>query len=483
MIRPRSDMRPYQVQAAQKIIAIPKLLLAMDMGLGKTTTVSTAIADMYASGEITRRVLVVAPLNVAKNTWHAEIEGWEHLKHLTTSRILGTVKQREKALAVGAQIEIINKENLPWLIEWMKENGGIHSRYDMVVWDESSSLKEGKIRSRSGNASRFGSLVKLVQGIKRVALLSGTPVPEGIEGLWGQMYIIDDGYRLGRYKSHFYQRWFRNISRTPQFPTWQAMPGSADEILKVCDDVIVKLKSADLIDLPARIDISSYIELPEDAMKFYKKFKKDLTIEIDEVNVLAPSAAVLVGKLAQVASGTLYDADKVSHEIHRSKIEALETMVEESTENMLVFYYFKEDLARLKKAFPQAEELSTPGVIQRWNAGKVKLMLAHPGSAAHGLNLQHGGSVCVWFTLPWSLEQYQQANKRLHRSGQRSTVRIYHLLAKGTVDELIYAALLDKAQDSDMFYRDPKTVSAMVAEVMREELPKPRESIFKRKRL
>ena len=443
-------LRAFQTKIAKAIRANYRLLVGMDMGLGKTVTVGTAIGDLFAEGEL-MRVLVVAPLQVAKTTWTQEFAKWDHLGHLRTVQVLGTPKQRLAALATDAQVDVINKENLPWLLEHLKATKDL-DRYDMIVVDESASCKEGKKKTGTGALSRFGVLDVLARRAKRIILLSGTPIPEGIEGLWGQMYLIDQGERLGAYKTNFYNRWFRNVSKSPDYPIWEPMPGSAKEILRVCDDVVIKLKTGDLVELPPRLDLTVYFDLHAGARAAYDAMNRDLAIEIDSMNILAPNNAVKVGKLIQMASGTVYDENQVAHEVHGCKIDALKSLLGECDENVVVWYWFKHDKKRLLEAFPHARVMGDKGVYDDWNAGKVKLMLAHPAADGEGVNFQHGGSLSVWFTMPWSLRMYMQANKRMHRQGQTNTVRIYHLLARKTHDEPLYQALLAKTATSEEFF-------------------------------
>lgn len=441
-MRTRADLRVYQDKLSSQTFDNPKLLLAVDMGLGKTVSVLTAVRDLIDCQEV-QKVLVVGPKRVAQYTWPEEIQAWDHLSVLTHRVIIGTVPQRLQALAAPADIHIINRENFPWLCAQFPAG---KLPYDMIIWDESSSLKEGRKKTGKGALSRFGHLCMVAPNVARIVLLSGTPAPEGIEGLWGQMYVLDGGKRLMPYKTRFLERYFNNRGR--KFPDWHIRNGSYETIMGLCSDLMIGLKSEDVLTLPERLDQIIYVDLPPAATKLYKQMKNDFLAEFADTDVVSKNAAVKLGKLAQMASGAVYDDERKVHPVHDEKIEALKELVEQG-ENLLVFYNYQHDLARLKAAFPDARVLAEDATaMQDWNARKVPMLLAHPASAGHGLNLQHGGRIAVWFSLPWSLEQYEQANKRLHRSGQEMAVIIYHLLARKTVDELLLRTLQAKGQDS-----------------------------------
>jgi len=452
-MRKRQEMRSYQVDVSARAFANPKLLLALDMGLGKTVISLTVVSDLLDLGEV-RKVLVVGPKRVAKFTWPNEIGEWGHLAHLKHSVLIGTPAQRTKAVQSDAEIHIINRENFSWLCEHF---GGALP-YDMVIWDESSSLKEGKRKTGKGLLSRFGWLARVSPRLRRVMLLSGTPAPEGIEGLWGQMYVLDQGKRLGMSKTSFYNQYFNPKQRyaaggSRAFTEYTLRVGSYERIMSTVEDVMIGIKSEDVLKLPPRIDHEILVDLPAAASQAYRKLKREYLLEAGS-GIVAKSAGVLVNKLAQLASGAVYDEDRTVHHFHDAKIEALQELAENG-ERMLVFYNYQHDLARLKAAFPKAVVFADdPKALDRWNAKEIPMLLVHPASAGHGLNFQAGGRVAVWFSLPWSFELYEQANKRLHRSGQTGdNVAIYHILAHKTVDEQILMALRAKAADAGAIVR------------------------------
>ncbi|MBR2215985.1 MAG: DEAD/DEAH box helicase [Selenomonadaceae bacterium] len=388
-----------------------------------------------------KRVLVVAPLRVAATVWTSEAAEWEHLRHLTVVPVLGSLRQRLNALAQEADIYTINRENVDWLVN----HYGRYWPFDMVVLDESSGFKNHL-------SKRFRALRRIRPWIKRLVELTGTPAPNGLMDLWSQIYLLDGGERLGKTIGGYRRRWF-SPGRGNGYAVWEWNPAkdAESEIYEAISDICVSMKAEDYISLPPIIYNTIKIPLPEEARKAYKKLEKELVLAIaEDETITATSAAVLSNKLLQMASGSVYDEKGEAIEIHAAKLEALAEVVEANNNKpLLVFYWFRHDLERLQKQFPEARKLDTVKDIEDWNAGKVKMLLAHPASAGHGLNLQQGGNAIVWFSLTWSLELYQQANKRLHRSGQRNTVVVHHLVAEGTIDQAVLAALSAKKTGQD----------------------------------
>lgn len=441
----RFEPHDYQKTAIDKILTTPRCGLFLDMGLGKTVITLTAINElMYNSFEISR-VLVIAPLRVAEDTWSRESEKWDHLRQLTISKILGTPAQRRAALNAKADVYIINRENVVWLCGELK-----HWRFDMVVIDELSSFKSPK-------AQRFRALRKVIGGSKRVVGLTGTPAPNGLIDLWSEMYLIDGGERLGRTVTGYRERYFVPDKRnqTTVF-TYKPKPEADAAIRAKLADICVSMKAADWLTLPERIDCVTAVKLTPAQRKAYDKFERDMYIEFTEgctnkfVPVSAVSAAALTNKLLQYSNGAMYTESGEYIETGEGKLDALGEIIEAANgAPVLCFYSYKHDLERIKRRFPQAVKLDSPQHITDWNEGKIQLLLAHPAGAGHGLNLQAGGNIIVWFGLTWSLELYQQANARLHRQGQQRAVIVYHILTENTADERVYRSLQDKSAVQD----------------------------------
>lgn len=428
----RHNLHAYQNKAIEFILSERRCMLALEMGLGKTTSTLTAVCDML-DGFVARKVLVVAPLRVANSVWAQETRLWEHLTHLSVSVCTGPLKARREALSLDADIYVINRENIPWLVE----NYGKGWDFDVVVIDESSSFK-------NPSSKRFKALRKMLPKIETMVLLTGTPSPNGLLDMWSQMYLIDYGERLGRTMTGYKQRFFEPDYFGRKF---EIRKGAAEKIHGLLADKIIHMSADDYLDMPARIDLSVEIDIGK-ALGGYQEFERTMLAQLDDdVEVEAMTAAVLANKLMQYANGALYTDDHGSwQETHAAKLDALAEIVEDNTgENMLVAYNYKSDLARLLKRFPQARVLDkSQDTIDAWNRGEIPMLLAHPGSAGHGLNLQKGGALCVWFGLNWSLELYQQFNARLHRQGQTRPVRIVHIVAKDTIDGRVLSVLRDK---------------------------------------
>lgn len=433
----RDQLHDYQNRAVQFIKDTPKCALWLSMGLGKTVSTLTALADLSDSFSI-NKTLIIAPLRVANTTWHKELLSWDHTKHLSYRICTGSTKTRMSQLMLDADIYIINRENIKWLVDFY----GDKWPFDCVVIDESSSFKSSK-------AQRFKALRKVSHKIDYCVELTGTPSPNGLLDVWSQIALLDNGERLGRNMTQFKQRYF-----TSDYMGYKLslIPGADKLIHEKLKDIVLTMKAEDYLDLPDRIDSTVNVEMPPDALKQYSSFEKEFITTIHEDEVCAFNAAALCNKLLQFANGSMYlDETQRYSIIHEAKLDALADLVDDNpSENMLVAYNYKFDLEQIKKRFPDAVVMSKSGEeVDLWNQGKIKMLLAHPASAGHGLNLQHGGSVIVWYGLNWSLEYYQQFNARLHRQGQSLPVRIIHLVTQGTVDEKLMLAIESKAQTQE----------------------------------
>lgn len=430
-MRSLTDLHVYQHKAIDFIKRKKRCLLALSMGLGKTVSTLTAIADLLDSFEI-HRVLIIAPLRVANTVWAKEAADWEQTNHLKISVCTGSERERLSALMRTADIYVINRENIEWLINVQKWN------FDCVVIDESDSFKNHA-------SKRFKALRKVIPDTNFMILLSGTPSPNGLTDLWSQLYLIDFGQRLGRTVSGYRQRFFEQDFFGH---TWTIREGSASKIHALISDKVLSMQAEDYLELPSRIDLIETVELSNKDLRQYQDFENNLFAVLpDGEEIEAMNAAVLAGKLLQYANGAIYtDENHNWSEIHNAKLDALADIIEANEgENILVAYNFKSDLERLQKRFPQGVALDKhPQTVERWQHGEISLMFAHPQSAGHGLNLQAGGCVSVWFGLCWSLGYYQQFNARLHRQGQGRPVRIIHLIAKDTIDERIMEVLAQK---------------------------------------
>ncbi|PHS06386.1 MAG: DEAD/DEAH box helicase [Blastopirellula sp.] len=430
----RDDLHAYQERAVDFIKETPSCALWVDMGLGKTVSTLTAVADLLDSFEV-GRVLVIAPLRVAIHTWPEEIQRWQHTQHLSMNRIAGSPKQRLNVLQNDrSDIHIINRELVPWLVE----QTGKDWPYDMVVIDEASSFKSSK-------AKRFKALRKMLPFISRLIELTGTPASNGLLGVWSQIFLLDRGERLGKTFGGYQRRHF--VSDFHGY-TWTLRKDADDEIYDKLKDVCLTLSAADYLELPERVDTTIAVDIPDAAREQYRQLERDFLLEVgDDEIVEVLHAAALSNKLLQFANGAIYiDEEKNWIEVHDAKLAAMSDLVDETAgQPLLVAYNYKTDLARLLKRFPQAEVIGTnPKTIERWNAGGIPMLLAHPASAGHGLNLQHGGNNVVWFGLNWSLELYLQFNARLDRQGQTKPVVVHHIVSENTIDDTVLAALATK---------------------------------------
>jgi len=443
----RKQMHDYQNRAVDMIEKEPYCALFLSCGLGKTVTTLTAIADLL-EGCVISKVLVIAPKRVAQTTWKDEINNWKHLKGLRLSVIDGTADQRRAAMMVDADIYTISRDSIVWLIQ---EYGGVKLPYDLVVIDELSSFKNHA-------SKRFKALRKVRKFIPRVVALTGTPAPNGLIDLWAQMYLIDEGQRLGksigRYRDEFFTAGSRNgdiiFSYVPKSPAEETEQKISTRISDIC----LSMKAEDFLKMPDRMSLYDYVELPPKAMEAYRTFEREQVLELinSDEPLSAASAAALGNKLQQMAGGQVYDSDRKVIDVHDEKIEKLKEIVEASNgEPVLVAYAFKHEQARIMEALKEFKprKLETAQDIADWNEGKAPLMVAHPASVGHGINIQKGGHILVWFGNTWSLELYQQFNARLYRQGQMKPVMIHHIVAKNTIDEKIIKALEGKKQTQD----------------------------------
>lgn len=423
----------YQQFATDFILNQSICCLMLDMGLGKTVITLTALWQLALDSFDVSRVLVIAPKRVAEDTWPKELAKWEHLTGLTSSLVLGSAAERKAALQRKVFLYIINRENVAWLVK------NHYWDFDMVVIDELSSFKSNK-------AERFKAMKKVRPMITRIVGLTGTPAPNTLLDLWPQMYLMDMGQRLGRFIGGFRDRFFLPDKRNREIIySYKPREGAEDAIYALISDICISMKAADYLDMPERIDNRIEVSMSPKERKLYDDFQKDMVLSIGDEELDAVNAAALSNKLLQMANGAVYGEDKKVIPIHDRKLDALEDLVEAANgKPLLVAYWYKHDLQRIKARFKNARCIDTAKDIDDWNAGKIPLALIHPASAGHGLNLQDGGCTIVWFGLTWSLELYQQLNARLWRQGQKHTVVIHHIITKGTHDEDVMRALENK---------------------------------------
>lgn len=436
----------YQKVAEQWILKNNKCGLFLDMGLGKTITTYTAIEKLINDYIDIKKVLVIAPKRVAEDTWPTELEKWDHLETLKVSQVLGSPKERKKALEVDADIYVVTRDNVVWLVDYLGKNWD----FDTLVIDELSSFK-------NHSSKRFKKLKTVTPYFKRVIGLTGTPAPNSYMDLWSQIYLLDRGERLGKNITAFRRRFFDTYNRG-MYNDYVLKKGAKEEIDILISDICISMKAKDYLkNLKEPIVIDVKAKMNKEEFRIYKQMEKDALIQLDNEDITALSAATVSNKLLQLANGSIYDDEKNTHIIHSRKLEVLNELVEESQgENMLVFYTFKSDLERIKKEFPDAVKLEDDKDIKNWNQGKIKMLLAHPASAGHGLNLQSGGSIIVWYGLNWSLELYLQANARLQRQGQKNQVRIYRIITEKSIDERVLDALNGKNVNQEKLLRQLK---------------------------
>lgn len=435
----------YQNYATQRILDTPYIGLFLEMGLGKTVSTLTAIDQLLHDWYESDKVLVIAPLRVAEDTWAREVAKWDHLKHLRISKVLGGAEARRKALQASADIYVINREN----VEWLVGEYGNKWPFDTVVIDEISSFK-------SHQAKRFKALRRVRPLIKRLIGLTGTPAPNSLMDLWAPMYLLDQGQRLGKTITSFRERYFYNIAPPGvQFAQYKAKQESEVKVYEAIEDIAVSMKAEDWLEMPEKIEQIMPVKLSKQEAELYAKLERDRVIELAQKNITAATAAVLSNKLLQMASGAVYDEDRGTQQVHDAKLEALEDIIEAAQgKPVMVFYNFKHSLSRIQKRFPQARILRKGKEgnedIAAWNSDEIPLLLLHPQSAGHGLNLQDSScQTVVWFDQIWSLEFKQQADARVYRQGQTRSVVIVSLVAEGTMDEEAAAALERKADGQE----------------------------------
>lgn len=477
-MRPRSELRVSQLAAHKKAMETPYCMLGLSMGCGKTGIALTACRDLLDTFQVSN-ILVVAPLLVAEETWPEEIETWEHTSVLDYEVLTGPPERRRNRAKRLAEISIINTENVGWLVDFWGDDWP----YDMVIIDEISRFKNPAKRTKPTkvavqkvidetmkslpkdmhpteveaevakalkrvprNPTRFGALCKVRKHIVRMIGLTGTMAPNGLLDIWSQFFLLDQGERLGRtyhaYRTRFFESDYMGFK-------YSLRPGAFEQIVERIRDITISMKTEDYVDMPPVLHNTVKVRLPAKVMKQYKAFEKTLLLE--EHDIEAVNNGVLTGKLLQLANGSVYDENGDVVEIHSLKLEALDRVIEEANgAPVLVAYSFQFDLEKLRKRYPKAEVVGEAANLQkRWNNGEIPILLAHPASAGHGLNLQYGGCITVWYGLNWSLELYQQLNKRLHRPGQKESVIIHHIVAEGTVDERVMEVLPEKDATQD----------------------------------
>lgn len=436
----------YQTYATNFVLEHPISAVFLDMGLGKSVITLTSIFDLALDSFLIRKVLVIAPLRVARDTWPTEIEKWDHLKGLTYSVAIGNEAERKRALMKTADIYLINRENVDWLVT----RSNLPFDYDMVVVDELSSFK-------AYGSKRFKALRRVRPKVKRIVGLTGTPSGNGLMDLWAEIGILDMGQRLGRFITHYRNSFFAPDKRNQQIVfSYKPLPGAEDEIYRRISDITISMKNTDYLKMPQCVINEVPVRLSDKEKKVYDTMKRDLVLSLEGQEIDAGSAASLSNKLLQMANGAVYTDDGSVVNIHDRKLDALEDILEAANgKPVLIAYWYKHDLQRILARFP-AERLDSVDSIKRWNNGEITVAVIHPASAGHGLNLQAGGSTLIWFGLTWSLEFYQQTNARLWRQGQSAeTVVIHHILTENTIDEQIMQALVQK----------DRTQSALIAAV------------------
>jgi len=436
----------YQKVAKDFILDRESSGLFLDMGLGKTVTTLTAIEELKNDYLEDIKVLVIAPKRVAEDTWTTEHEKWDHLQNLKVIKVLGTPKERKLALEKEGDIYIITRDNVAWLVDLLGKDWD----FDTVVIDELSSFKSNK-------SQRFKQLRKVRPLIKRVIGLTGTPAPNGYMDLWAQIYLLDRGERLGKTITEFRRRFFNTLYRHG-YNEYELREGAKEEIDEAIKDLCISMKAKDYLKMEEPIYINRVAKLNKKEYKLYKDMERDAVLELGDEDITALSAAAVSNKLLQLSNGAVYTDERKVIEIHNKKLEVLEELIEEAKgEPVLVFYNFQHDKDRIIEKFKKdVRVLDTEKDIKDWNNKKIKILLAHPAGAGHGLNLQEGGSIIIWFGLTWSLELYQQANARLARQGQKETVRIYHIIAEKTIDERVLEVLKGKNTRQEELLRQLK---------------------------
>lgn len=447
------NLRKYQENVVSKIKEVKRLILALDMGLGKTISCLTALRQLKDEGKVTEKVLIVAPKFVATKTWPEEIDDqdWKHIiGDFSYSIITGTPAKRLKALNQDTEIHIINKENIVWLLE-----NAVYD-YQVLIWDESSSLKAAKNKTATGNLTRYAAGIHFAEKAEYVVLLSGTPTPNGLQDIYGQAEYIKKGL-LAPSKYKFLTKYFTDVSYTRDFPIWKAREDSKDKVIQILGDNIYYLKSEDVLELPEAVYNEVFIPMDAETSRVYDDMEEEGIINFGSTEIVAETAGAKFNKLHQICAGNIYDVNKIMHVLNSDKIDLLKDMVEEE-EGILVFYYYKHEYEALKKAFGDKYFVSQDN-LDKFKNREIPYLFAQPAQIGHGVNIQQGGNVIVWLSLPTSLELYQQANKRLHRSGQReNVVSIYHMLYQNKIDHDIYKLLNKKGITQDDFIRSLKSL-------------------------
>ena len=440
----REDLHEYQRYCVSFVKRHPEALLILEMGLGKTAISLTAILDLMFDRFEVGKVLIIAPLRVAKTVWPAERDSWEHTSLLQMSVIVGSAKQREAAIRTPADVYVVNRENTKWLIDYL-EKYHIPWPFDMVVIDELSSFKNHQ-------SQRWKALRKVRPKIKRMIGLTGTPASNGLMDLWAEVFLIDNGQRLGRFIGRYREAYFKAAGMNPYTGVvfnYVPLPGAEEAIYSRISDIAVSMKALDYLDMPEFIPVTHTVEMEPAERDLYDEMKKELLVEVDGECIDAANAAVLSGKLLQMANGALYNADREVREIHKQKLFMLEDLIEQANgQNVLIAYWYQHDHERIKEHLTAKgytpRDIKTDADIADWNDGKIQVGLISPASAGHGLNIQRGGHILIWFSMIWSLEMYQQTNARLWRQGQKEVVTVHHIVCRDTVDEDVLKALEHK---------------------------------------
>lgn len=430
----------YQERATQFIIDNRYCALFLDMGLGKTVATLTALQQLKEDYFEIDKTLVIAPKSVARNTWTGESHKWDHLRDLKISVIMGTPAQRRKAIEAEADIYVVNRDNVKWLVDYC-DLDLVRWPFDSVVIDESSSFKNPQSR-------RFKALRRMRWLIRRIVLLTGTPSPNGLMDLWSQIELLDYGKRLGRTLTMYRQEYFRPGRHNGHVVyEWIPKPGARERITEAISDICLSMQASDYLEMPDLIQAGTTIALSDQEQKAYLEFEKEQLLQVDEAEIEAVTAAALTNKLLQFTGGAVYDSDHDWHPTGQSKMEALSDILEATEEPVLVFYAYQHEKERILANFGnyQPETFNgEPEILKKWNNREIRLLLCHPASVAYGLNMQEGGRTIIWYTPTWNLELYQQANARLYRQGQDRPVLLYHIVATGTMDERVMEALSGK---------------------------------------
>ena len=434
----------YQAFCINYIKTHPVSALFLDMGLGKTVITLTAIRDLMLDELLVTKTLVIAPLRVARDTWPAETRKWDHLNDLDISVIVGDLRVRESAVSKSALIYIINRENIKWLVEYYERNG-IRWDFDCVVIDELSSFK-------NYHSQRFKWLRKMRPFVKRWIGLTGTPSSNGLMDLWAEIGILDGGQRLGRFIGRYRDAYFKPSSMNPNTGvvySYAPREGAEQQIYDRISDITISMKALDYLEMPECVYVNHEVQMSDQEKKLYDQLKSDLIIPLEDGDIDAANAAALSNKLLQLSNGAVYDENGIVRVVHKRKLEMLEDMIEAANgQPLLIAYWFKHDHQRIMEHLTACgyspRDIRESEDIKDWNTGKMAVALIHPASAGHGLNIQEGGHILIWFGLTWSLELYQQTNARLWRQGQRDTVTIHHIVCENTVDEDVLNALSSK---------------------------------------